>query len=219
MRKNKNKNKRKFLSWISMKYVVIAFIAIISLYTATDIYKNYNSHIEPVRYTEDHSEIIKESEYIISKAMVLNNLQTKAQIVSFKQDLHKEEIYTDKNALGKRSTELELDGTYKMGLNTSDIKLKHIDSENRIAYVELPKPVLISLDIPYDKIEFGKKQGFFRLAMNEDEQKNFYKSAIKNVEKSLYNDKEIIRQANVFNEDAVREIIMSTTDIKSVIFE
>jgi hypothetical protein len=106
-----------------------------------------------------------------------------------------------------------------MGLNTKDIEIKHIDSQNGIVYIKLPKPILINLDLPYDQIHFEKKQGFLRLAMDEKEEKTFYKAVEKNIEYELMKDKEIIKVADSMNKDAVMNILNMLPDIKNVVFE
>jgi hypothetical protein len=206
----------KKIKWGFVKYLLIAIIAILAFNIAQNTLQR---NIEPIKYVSQEESQIKDSKYIISEAMIMSKLKMKSQIVSYQQDLHKKETHVDKDLLGERRTELVVNGTYKMGLNTKDIEVKHIDSEKGIAYIKLPKPTLLSLDLPYDKIEFDKKQGFFRLAMNEDEEKKFYKSIKNTIKKELSTDKEVLGQVHIFNKEVVRDILISNTNIQSIVFE
>lgn len=210
---------KKKLTFKFIKYLIVALIAILTFHILTTTYNNITNPVEPIRYTEKHESEIKESEYIISEEMVMSKLESKSQIVSLKQDLHKKEVKIDDSFFGERQTKLEINGTYKMGVNTKDISVKHIDSDSGIVYIELPKPVLISLELPYDQIGFDKTDGFFRLAMDEEEEKKFYKSAKKNIKTELMKDKELLKRVNLFNQEVVEEILTSMTEIKSVVFE
>jgi CYTH domain-containing protein len=146
-------------------------------------------------------------------------LKSKSQIVSLQQDINKKDTYVDDGWTGERKTQLTVHGTYHMGLNTKDIEIKHIDSQNGIVYIKLPKPILINLDLPYDQIHFEKKQGFLRLAMDEKEEKTFYKAVEKNIERELMKDKELMKVADLNNKDVVMGLLKMLPEIKSVIFE
>lgn len=212
-------NKVKDFLIISLKYVIICGIIIVLFLTAKDKYSAWkNKDSEPVRYDEDYSQNIKESEYIISEDVILSNLQMKSEIVSFEQKINKTEWLIDKKMTGKRKTQINVSGSYKMGLNTEDILVSHIDSDNRIVYINLPEPILISLELPFEQIEFNKVKGFFRRSMKKDEEKRFFSLLKKEIINELTTDSDIILQAGLYNEQAVKSIILSTTDIRDVIF-
>lgn len=204
---------------ILKKYLITILVTIIALLIIQTIYTNKFNPIQTVRYAESSDLVIGETEYVITEQMVKSKLETRAQIVSLEQNLNKKETYVDDKFFGERKTELVINGTYKMGLNTGDITVRHIDSANRIVYLELPKPILISLEIPYDKVNFDKKAGWMRRKMNDKEKASFYKSAVENIRLELENDEELNRQARLFNQDVVESILTSMTEIKSVVFE
>ncbi|MNG32032.1 hypothetical protein D3C84_1179480 [compost metagenome] len=54
--------------------------------------------------------------------------------------------------------------------------------------------------------------------MNEDEEKTFYRSVEKSIEKELTNDKEILQQANLNNQRVVKELLSGLPGINSIIF-
>jgi hypothetical protein len=212
-----NKGRGMSMKWILRRFILIAFIGFLALNIAmtTKAFFSKNQSIQIITPNEQ----ISNSKYIISEEMIMSKLKSKSQIVSLEQDLHKKDTHVDDGLLGERHTELTVNGTYKMGLNTKDIEIKHIDSQNGIVYIKLGKPVLISLDIPYDQVEFDKKQGFFRLAMDEKEQKNFYKSVDKNIERELIKDKEIMKVADSMNRDVIVDLLNGLPEIKNVVFE
>jgi hypothetical protein len=206
------------LKWTFKKYLIKALLAIAALFIAINTYKAVIKPIQPVKIIQQHEQIA-DSKYIISEEMIMSKLKSKSQIVSMEQTLRKTDTFVDDSLLGERKTELTVNGTYKMGLNTKDIEIRHIDSQNGIVYIKLGKPVLISLDIPYDQVEFDKKQGFFRLAIDEKEQKNFYKSVDKNIERELINDKELLKVADSMNRDVIMDLLNGLPEIKNVVFE
>lgn len=211
--------KRNRISLAFVKYLIIGFIAIISFHIAQDVYTSKTHPKEPVRYEEGYSGEIHESEYIISEAMLLSKLQAKSEIVSFQEDIQKSETHVDESFFGDRHTEIEVSGTYKMGLSTEDIKVKHIDSANRTVFIELPDPIIVSLDLPYDQVNFDKSKGWLRMAMSEEEENNYYKSVKKQIREDLLSNEDILRKARLHNEDVVKGLITSLTDIKTVVFE
>jgi hypothetical protein len=174
--------------------------------------------VQPIKIIKQHEQIT-ESKYIISEEAIMSKLKSKSQIVSLQQDINKKDTYVDDGWTGERKTQLTVHGTYHMGLNTKDIEIKHIDSQNGIVYIKLPKPILINLDLPYDQIHFEKKQGFLRLAMDEKEEKTFYKAVEKNIERELMKDKELMKVADLNNKDVVMGLLKMLPEIKSVIFE
>jgi hypothetical protein len=206
------------LKWKFKQFLLKALITLAALFIAINTYKAVMKPIQPIKIIQQHEQIA-DSKYIISEDLILSKLKSKSQIVSLQQTLHKKDTFVDDNLLGERKTELTVNGTYKMGLNTKDIEIRHIDSENGIIYIKLGSPVLISLDIPYDKVEFDKTQGWLRLAMDEEEQKNFYKSVDKNIEKELINDKELLKVADSMNRDVIMDLLNGLPEIKNVVFE
>jgi hypothetical protein len=212
------KQKTKF-NYTFVKFLLRALLVIVASFILLNtVNKAYFAKPEGIRIIQQDEQIAS-AKYIISEKMIMDKLQQKSQIVSLQQNLHKKDTLVDDSWMGERHTELSINGTYIMGLETKDIIIKHIDNENGILYIKLPEPKLISLEIPYDEIEFDKTQGFFRLAMNEEEQKTFYKAVEKNIRNELMSDEELLRQADVFNKDAVMDIMKLIPEIKSVVFE
>jgi hypothetical protein len=208
---------------LRMKFILIKFLlpilaTIVVIFIAINTYKGLTTPINKVEIVNPQEEI-KSDHYIISEKMVMGKLKSKSQIVSMQQEISKTYTDSDNSWLGQRDTKLSVEGTYKLGLNTKDIDIRHIDQENGIVYIKLGKPIMVSLEIPYNEIEFDKAQGFFRLSMNEDEKQNFYKLVKKDIENKLMSNKEVLKQADLFNQDVVRGLLLSIPSVKSVVFE
>jgi len=210
----------KQLKWKFKMILIAALIGFLALNIAaagkTLFTKNDTQPIQTVYVQE---KVTNEAEYVISEEAVYSHLQAKSQIISLQQDIHKKNTHVDDGLLGERHTELIMEGTLKMGLNTSDIEITHIDSKSGIVYVKLPEPIIISLEIPYDQVDFDKVKGWARLAMKEEEKKNFYKQEEIRLKDELIQDKELMSQADVLNRDAVMEIFKLMPEVKSVVFE
>jgi Protein of unknown function (DUF4230) len=200
------------------KFLLKTMILILALFIAFNTIRGVTQPEQPIQIVKQHKQIADEH-YIISEKMVMGKLQSKAQLVSMEQSISKTYTDVDDGFTGTRETELSMEATYKLGLETKDIEVKHIDSENGIIYLKLPKPTMISLEIPYDQVEFEKESGWLRLAMDEDEEKKFYKAAVKNVENEILNNSEIIKQAKLHNKDVVEDILSMIPTVKSVVFE
>jgi len=177
----------------------------------------HSNNEEQVKIIEKHEE--SNQSYIISKESVMSKLKSKSQIVSMEQEINKKDVEVDDGFTGERHTELTMHGTYKVGLNTKDIEIDYIEQNTGTVYVELGEPVLISLDIPYNHIQFKKTQGFFRMAASEEEQKNFYKASKKNIEVELMKNKEVLKTANAKNKEVIKDILMQIEGINYIVFK
>lgn len=212
------KQKGKF-NYTFVKFLLRALLVIVASFILLNTFNRaYFAKPEGVRIIQQEEQIAS-AKYIISEKMIMDKLQQKSQIVSLQQNLHKESTMVDDGLLSDRHTKLTLGGTYKLGINTKDIIVKHIDKENSIVYISLPKPLLISLEIPFDKVAFDKSKGFLRLAANEEEEKQYYKAIESSIRKEIMEDKELMKQAEVFNKDAVMQIFSLMLEINKVIFE
>jgi hypothetical protein len=201
-----------------MKFLLRVSIIILAIFIAINSYKGLTTPINKVEIVNPQEEV-KSDHYIISEKMIMGKLQSKSQIVSMQQEISKTYTDSDDSWLGQRDTKLSVEGTYKLGLSTKDIDIRHIDQENGIVYIKLGKPIMVSLEIPYNEIEFSKVNGFFRISMNENEKQNFYKSVKKDIENKLMSNKEVLKQARLFNQGVIRDLLLSIPSVKSIVFE
>ncbi|AZV43604.1 hypothetical protein BAOM_2995 [Peribacillus asahii] len=203
--------------WTFKKFLIKALLVVAALFLAFNVlnlHKENQNKVEVIKQTEE----VKSSTYIIDKEMVLGKLKMNPQIVSLEQKFSDKDTQVDDSWLGERHVELKVKGKFKLGINTSEIELKHIDLTNRIVYLKLGKPTLISLELPYNQVKFEKTQGFFRLALDEKERENFYIATEKSIRNEILHNKEIMKQANLFNQ-AVISGLLKEMGVKSVIFE
>jgi hypothetical protein len=200
------------------KFLLKCFLLILALFIAFNTIRGVTQPEQPIQIVKQDKQIADEH-YIISEEIIMGKLQSKSQLVSMEQSISKTFTDVDDGFTGTRETELSMEATYKLGLETKDIEVKHIDSENGIIYLKLPKPTMISLEIPYDQVEFEKESGWLRLAMDEEEEKKFYKAAVKNVENEILKNKEIMKQGDLHNKDVVEDILKLIPAIKSIVFE
>ncbi|MGD7046977.1 DUF4230 domain-containing protein [Rossellomorea marisflavi] len=200
-----------------LKFLLRALILVVALFiTVNAIRGSYKE--DSTKIVKQHEEV-KEDHYIVTKELIVNKLTSKSQLVSMEQDFVKSYTDVDKSIWGDRHTELTLKGKYMLGLETKDIEVKHVDNEQGIVYLKLGKPSLISLEIPYDQVEFDKTKGWLRLAANEDEEAKFYKSVVKDVKKRILADDEIVKQAKIHNKEVVEGLLKMIPDVKSIVFE
>lgn len=200
-----------------LKFLLRALILIAALFIAINTFRG-NSNQEPTKIVNQHNEV-KEDHYIITKELIVSKLTSRNQLVSMEQNFIKSYTDVDKSIWGDRYTELTIKGKYILGLETKDIEVKHVDEEQGIVYLKLGKPTLISLEIPYDQVEFDKTKGWLRLAANEDEEAKFYKSVVKDIKKRILSDEEVIKQAELHNKQVVEDLLEMCPGVKSVIFE
>jgi hypothetical protein len=205
------------MKWELKRFLLKAFIALFAIYISVTTYKAYINPPQPriIQQMEPQGK----HEYIIDENIIKSKLQMKSQIVSLQQSFDKKSIYVDKNILGERDTQMKVHGTYQFGLNTKEIRIEHIDSQNGIIYVHLPNPVLINLDIPFNKIDFEKTSGWLRLSMSDTDKKNFYKATEKQIERDLIHDKELMKQADIFNQQNVKDILQLVPGVNDVVFK
>lgn len=201
-----------------LKFLLKALILTAAIFIALNTVKGYTSQsVHPVKIVP--KEELNETHYIINEQMILSKLQSKSEIVSIQQNIDQTYTDIDKGWSGDRHTEIHIKGTYKMGLETSSIKINYIDNEIGIVYIKLGEPKLVSLEIPFNDIQFDKSQGFFRLSMSEQEEKQFYKAVEKNVRDELMSNKEVLKQAELFNQEHIWELLSMLPMVKSVVFE
>jgi len=201
------------------KFLLKALIGIVLSFTLLTTYRAATSEneIAPTRIIQ-HDGQISNSEYIISKELILGKLQSKSEIVSVEQEINKTDTKVDDGFFGTRSTEMNVSGTYKMGISVENIHITYIDNDSKTVYIELGKPELISLEIPYSEVDVEKVSGWLRLSMSEEETKNFYKTVHSNIKKEILNDKEIMSQANLNNQRVIKELIINLPGVEQIVF-
>lgn len=211
------------MKWTFKKFLLKAMLALLVLYSSANWYHNFMSKNEEPRIVQKAEEVKSEKvDYIITEEMILGKLEEKLEEVSLKGELDDEKnkyIKVDDSWLGERKTKLTYKGFYKMGMDKHAIEVKHIDQSNGIVYLKMPKPILIALVLPFDQIDFKKVKGNFRMAMGDEEEKRYYKVVEKDIKKQLMNNKDLMRQVDLYNKMHTIESLKDMAGVKNIIFE
>lgn len=212
------------MKWTFKKFLLKAMLALLILYSSANWYHNFMSKNEEPRNLQKVEEVksAKVAEYIITEKMILGKLTEKLEEVSLEgklDDKKNKYIKVEDGFFGERKTRLKYKGSYKMGLDKQAVEVKHIDQLNGIVYLKMPKPILISLELPFNQIDFKKVKGKLRFSMNDEEEKQYYKVVEKDIRKQLMSNKELMRQVDLYNKMHTIESLKDMAGIKSIIFE
>jgi hypothetical protein len=200
------------------KFLLKTMILILALFIAFNTIRGATQPEQPIQIVKQHKQIANEH-YIISEELVRSNLKSISERATFQEDINQKHTQVDDGFLGDRQTTLNVKGTYKMGFNDEEVEVLYIDQENKVVHLKTPKPIIVSLEIPYDQIDFDKTKGWLRLAMDEDEEKAFYKSVKSSIKKKLLEDEETLENANLYNKEAIEKSLLKMSEIKGVVFE
>jgi hypothetical protein len=113
---------------------------------------------------------------------------------------------------------MKINGKFKFGINVADIKREDILISNGNVIIKMPEIALISLEIPYDKIEIEKSKGWFRSDFTEDDRQLLYKTSKDSILKQILNDENTINNANISTQNAIKTILMMIPEVDSVSF-
>lgn len=211
------------MKWTFKKFLIKAMLALLVLYSSANWYHNFMSKNEEPRIVQKVEEVKSEKvDYIITEEMILGKLTEKLEEVSLEgklDDKKNKYIKVEDGFFGERKTRLKYKGSYKMGLDKQAVEVKHIDQINGIVYLKMPKPILISLELPFNQIDFKKVKGKLRFSMNDEEEKQYYKVVEKDIRKQLINNKELIRQVDLLNKAHTVETLKDMAGVKNIIFE
>jgi hypothetical protein len=140
------------------------------------------------------------------------------QVVGLEGDITKEFNYLDNKWYGEKYLKMNLYSKFKIGFNVNEINREDVIVDDGNVIIIMPEIVLISLEVPYDKIVIEQADGMLRKDFTEDERQLLYKSAYESIEKQILNDNTIIDKAKKENENAIRSILMLIPEIKNVSF-
>lgn len=156
---------------------------------------------------------------IVDKQMVIKALSENLQVVGLEGEIEKEYTYTDARWFGNKSFEMMLNGTFKMGFDIADIRVEDvlITKDNEII-IKTPKVILISLEIPYDKIEINKEVGLLRKDFGETDRQFLYAKASESVKQEILDNKKIHDDSVVASQNAIINILKMIPDVENVYF-
>lgn len=101
-----------------------------------------------------------------------------------------------------------------MGLDTSTIKVVSVD--NGIVNLTIGKPILISLNLPYDKMTIKKTHGMLRGNMSDVEKQKVYTKTVDTVRNEILNNQDTIDKANTYNERVIKSMLLKLPNVREV---
>lgn len=155
----------------------------------------------------------------IDKDTVINKLSENMQIVGLNGDAEKEFEYVDNKWSGNKKYKMKLHASFKFGINIADIKREDITISNGNVIIRMPEIILISFDVPYDKIEIDKTKGWFRADFNEEDRQLLYSTSRDSMLEQILNDESIINNSNMSSQNAIKSILMMIPEVESVSFK
>jgi hypothetical protein len=201
-----------------MRTIKILIYVILSAVIAVNCLRFYNK-INEKSISEYVLGYEEENEIIVDKEIIIEKLSEKFQVVGLEGDITKEFNYSDNKWYGDKYYKMELYGKFKFGFNIDEITKEDITIIDNNVIIDMPNIVLISLEVPYDKIVIDKKEGIFRKMFSEDDRQKLYESAYKSINEQIINDNALIKNAEENNELAIRSILILIPEIKTISFK
>ena len=215
-----------------MKTVIKAFIlGIVVAGLAAFVLTKLDVHIS-LKKNEVQAEekaTIMPKEIKIDEEAVFGKMKEKAIIVGLEKEIVKTNgtddsaktgwDWFDKKALSKKLI-YEAHGKFFMGLdmtgfNQNDI---NVDSETGTVTVYVPKPTLISLELPYEKCKFTYEKGLFRRGFTKKDEQMIWEQIRESAEEDIANDEESLEKAKEASHRFIGEMLLHIEGVKKVNF-
>jgi len=156
---------------------------------------------------------------LVDKETVITALKENAQIVGMDGVITKEFRYTDAKWFGDKTYAMTLHGTFKTGFSVSAITADNvIVTESNEVIISTPATELISLELPYDRIEIDKDVAILRKDFTEADRQLLYAKASASIRKEIAEDAEVQKQALVASQQALRAILTLVPGVRKVTF-
>lgn len=164
---------------------------------------------------------------VIDKKLVVKSFSKSHQLVSIEGYAEKSYTYTDslfnkggwlKDKLGRRVLGIDANVYFKTGINLGEIKDGDIQVYDNTLIINTPKPVLISLDIPYDEMAFKSKTGLFRGKLNDTEKQSLYTEMRKLITNDIMEDKDVRTKTINEVQEAIRILMEKVPNVDQIVF-
>ena len=164
-----------------------------------------------------HAEVVTpvEAPHYVDKQAVINALSTKAQLVGLSGHLSKTIEYKADKWYGDKTYKLAATGTFKLGVNTSDII---VTTQGNTVTVKFPQPKIISVDIPFDKAELSKDVGMFRSDISEGELQAMFGKARTGAIDDIKRNRQAFDKAEQSVERTIEALVGQVDGVKDVKF-
>ncbi len=222
--------KNKIIKWKKLIVCVILGLFFLGFFVGkTNVIKNNEA---PQQVTPKIGMTIIKKAEIIDKKMVIKAIYGKQQIVGMEAQVSKSYTYTDKifedtnikvldwinHKLGDRSYQVYLDATAKMGIDLQDLKLEDINVTDDTIFIKMPKSILISLEIPYEKAIVKPDVGLLRFELKENEKQFLFGEASKSLRAEVLENKELASKASSGVQDALKNLLSVVPNVKNIVF-
>jgi hypothetical protein len=154
--------------------------------------------------------------HYVDQQAVINALSTKAQIVGLTGKVAKTITLKADKWYGDKTYELAATGTFKLGVNTSDII---ITTQGNTVNVKFPQPKIISVDIPFDKAELSKDVSWTRKDISETDLQAMFGKARTGAVEDIKRDRQAFDKASDSVERTIEALIESVDNVEDVNFE
>lgn len=157
-------------------------------------------------------------QFVIEKDVVIENLKQVSEIVGLEGEFNKKYKFTEKTfesgigfleKAGKRSYSIDLNGTFKMGFDLTNIKEEDVYIDGTTVKIVTPKIILISFEAPFHNAEIENKKGFLARDFTEEDRKLVYEKAYEKAISEIRYDKETNEKATVFTKVVLKELLKS----------
>ena len=199
-------------------YKVTAFIIVIlALILGTmSLVSVFTSKTSVAEFTEQLS---VPTANIIDKETVINALTENAQVVGLDGVIEKEFTYTDAKWFGDKTYAMTLHGTFKTGFSVKNITADNvIVTESNEIIIRTPATELISLELPYDRIEIDKDVAILRKDFTETDRQLLYAKATEAIRAEIAADENVRKQSAIASQQALRAILTLVPGVRKVTF-
>jgi hypothetical protein len=156
-----------------------------------------------------------EAPHYVDKQAVINALSTKAQLVGLTGKVAKTIEYKDNAWFGDKTYKLAATGTFKLGVNTSDII---VTTQGNTVTVKFPQPKIISVELPFDKAHLSKDVGMFRKDISEGELQAMYGKARTSAIDDIKRNRQAFDKAEQSVERTIEALVGQVDNVKNIEF-
>jgi hypothetical protein len=154
-----------------------------------------------------------EAPHYVDKQAVINALSTKAQLVGLTGKVAKTIEYKDNAWYGDKTYKLAATGTFKLGVNTSDII---VTTKGNTVKVRYPQPKIISVELPFDKAKLSKDVGLFRKDISEGELQALYGKARTSAIDDIKRNRQAFDKAEQSVERTIEALVQQVDGVKAI---
>lgn len=210
--------------WVKVIASIVVIAALANL--LFDVFGSHRGHSSPTNPVSNHVNIIKRAE-VVDYKMVIKSLSQLGQVVGMEGKIAKSYTYKDSmfkshnmilNWLGEREYTLDTSATFKMGINVGDIQEQDVVISKDTIVVYLPKPVLISLEVPYDQVGVRTDTGLLRHGLSESDKQIIYGQVTKSLRSEIMVNKDASVEARKGVQKALDDVLSMIPNVQKVMF-